>query len=30
MDGDCVANGDNDGEKDGDIADEVLKPVIDS
>lgn len=30
MDGDCVANGDNDGENDGDIADDVLKPVIDS
>lgn len=30
MDGDCVASGDSDGENDGDIADEVLKPVIDS
>lgn len=27
---DCVANGDSDGENDGDIADDVLKPAIDA
>lgn len=27
---DCVANGDKDGENDGDIADDVLKPAIDA
>ena len=30
MDGDCVAKGDNDGENDGDMADDVLKPAIES
>lgn len=27
---DCVASGDKEGENDGDIADDVLKPAIDA
>ena len=30
MDGDRVANGESDGEKLGDIADDVLKPAAES
>lgn len=29
-DGDCVANGDSEGENDGDIADDVLNPAIEA